>query len=454
MNLASLLLDHPFADDDPLLHGTERSWTAGEARAEVARLVGELERAGVPVGAGVAGRVAGCDAVITMTACWAHGAVFVPVNDRMPEGAVAELLDRTGVAAVVDDNGVVAAPGAARFEPGAAFVLFTSGTTGEPKPIVHHHDAYLEIIDRVLGPLAAGRDPTKRPSPNLIPVPMALNAGIYNALFGLRAGSPLVLMDRFTTGEFAALVERHEIRSTVLPPASIAMLNDDPAIDGFGPLRYVRSITAPLSPFQARRFTERFGAFVLNGYGQAELGEVIGWTAADAKAHPDKIGAVGRPHSGVDVRIDAPDGNGVGELYVRPPAAPSDSVAATLGDRLGRDGFVRTGDLARQDDDGFVWIEGRTGDVVNRGGNKVFPDEVEEVLTAVPGVVEAALVGRPDERLGEVPVAFVVGDAEPAALEAACRAALVPYKVPVAFIPVDTLPRNDVGKVLRRELRP
>lgn len=453
MNLASLLLDHPFADDEPLLHGTERTWTAGEARAEVARLAGELEQLGVPAGAGVAGRVTGAGAVIAMTACWAHGAVFMPVNDRMPEAAVADLLDRTGVTAIVDPSGVIASPGIARFETGAAFVLFTSGTTGEPRPIVHHHDSYLEIIDRVLGPLAGERDPTKRPSPNLIPVPMALNAGIYNALFGLRAGAPLVLMDRFSTGAFAELVRRHEIRSTVLPPASIAMLNDDPTIDGLDPLRYVRSITAPLSPFQARRFTERFGAFVLNGYGQAELGEVIGWTAADARAHPDKIGAVGRPHAGVDVRIDSPDANGIGELLVRPPET-SASVAATLGDRLGGDGFVRTGDLARRDPDGFVWIEGRTGDVINRGGNKVFPAEVEEVLAAVPGVIESAVVGRPDERLGEIPVAFVVGDVGADELQAACRAALVPYKVPVDFITVDTLPRNDVGKILRRDLRP
>lgn len=451
-NLATLLLEHPFADDEPLLHGSDRSWTAGEARAEVARLADQLAAVAVPRGAAVAGRETGCRAVIAMTACWHHGAVYVPVNDRLPEAAVEDLLAATSVAAVIADGVTAPRAGAAAYAEGAAFMLFTSGTTGEPKPIVHHHDVYLEIIDRVLGPLSAGRDTTKRPSPNLIPVPMALNAGIYNALFGLRAGAPLVLMDRFTTAGFAELVARHGIRSTVLPPASIAMLNDDPTIESLAPLRYVRSITAPLSPFQARRFTERFGAFVLNGYGQAELGEVIGWTAADAKEHPDRIGAVGRPHPGVAVRIADPDDNAVGELLVKPPTPPSATVAATLGDRLDADGYVRTGDLGRVDDAGFVWIEGRTGDLINRGGNKVFPAEVEEVLAAVSGVVEAAVVGRPDDRLGEVPVAFVVGDADVATLEAACRAALAPYKVPVAFTFVDTLPRNDAGKLLRRNL--
>lgn len=454
MNLASLILDHPFADDRPLLHGPDRSWTAGEARDAVTALDEALTAAGVAAHHPVAVLRTGCEAVLAMAGIWQHDAVVVPVNDRLPEDAVEKILVDSEVAAVVGPDGIEVRGEGREHEAGAAFVLWTSGTTGAPKAIVHHHDEYLEIIDTVLGPLAANRDPSKEPSPNLIPVPMALNAGIYNSLFGLRAGAPLVLMDRFTTGEFATLVRRHGIRSTVLPPAAIAMLNDDPEIDDLAPLRYVRSITAPLSPFQARRFTERFGVFVLNGYGQAEIGEVIGWTAKDSKEHPELVGAVGRPHPGVEVLIDGPDPNGVGELLVKPRQAPAASVRATLGDRLGADGFVRTGDLARVDDDGFVWIEGRLGDLVNRGGNKVFPPEVEEVLEAVPGVTEAAVVGHPDDRLGQVPVAFVVGDVDDEDLEAACRQHLAPYKVPVRFERVDSLPRNDAGKVLRRELTP
>ena len=101
-----------------------------------------------------------------------------------------------------------------------------------------------------------------------------------------------------------------------------------------------------------------------------------------------------------------------------------------------------------------MWIEGRAGDVINRGGNKVFPEHVEEVLRLVPGVAEAAVVGVPDDRLGEVPVAFVVTTADVAddELVAACREHLAPYKVPVAFRRIDALPRSEVGKVLRREL--
>jgi acyl-CoA synthetase (AMP-forming)/AMP-acid ligase II len=220
----------------------------------------------------------------------------------------------------------------------------------------------------------------------------------------------------------------------------------------------VRSITAPLSPPAARRFMERFGTIVLNSYGQAEVGEVIGWTAGDAREHPEKLGAAGRAHAGVDIRIvDARDEDvepgTVGELLVRPPRmAAGYAGGASLDDRLDAAGFVRTGDHAWVDPEGFVWIEGRTSDLINRGGNKVFPEQVEEVLRLVPGVEDVAVVGRADERLGEVPVAVVVGAASDDDLEAACRADLAPYKVPVAFERATELPRNEIGKLLRAQL--
>jgi acyl-CoA synthetase (AMP-forming)/AMP-acid ligase II len=125
-----------------------------------------------------------------------------------------------------------------------------------------------------------------------------------------------------------------------------------------------------------------------------------------------------------------------------------------LDDRVDTEGYVDTGDLARVDEAGFVWIEGRAGDLINRGGNKVFPEHVEEVLRLAPEVVDAAVIGRPDERLGEVPVAFVVERAPitDEALAALCREHLVPYKVPVAFRRVDALPRNEAGKLRRAEI--
>lgn len=447
MNLSALLLEHPFADDEGLLHTAEASMTAGQARRRTTELA-----AGLAVAPGQAVAVMlpnGPELVCTMAAIWARGGVYVPVNPRLTERELAEVVADTEPALVITVDEVRTVDEPARTYPDdVAFVVWTSGTTGRPKPILHTHAAYLELLDRVLAPLRAGATGTRsdRPTPNLIPVPMALNAGIYNALFGLRAGAALVIMDRFEPDAFADLVRRFEIRSTVLPPAALAMLTDSDVGD-LAPLRYVRSITAPLSPLQAQRFVARFpGTFVLNGYGQAEMGEVIGWTAADAKAHPDKVGAIGRPHPGVAIRVDD-----AGRLLVRPPNA-----AVGIDERRDADGYLDTGDLARIDDDGFVWIEGRAGDLINRGGNKVFPEAVEEVLRLHPGVADAAVVGAPDDRLGEVPVAFVVaaGAACPAAddLAAHCREHLVAYKVPVAFHPIVELPRSEVGKVLRREL--
>ncbi|MDH3707622.1 MAG: AMP-binding protein [Acidimicrobiia bacterium] len=431
MSLLALLTEHPVADDEALVHTVEESLTRGEVVERV-----RASAAAIDAGPGQPVPVVadGLAALIAMFGCWMAGAVYVPVNPRQPQSAIDDAIART----------------TGPLPPDTAFVLWTSGTTGRPKPVQHTHDAYLELIDRVLGPLRGkGRDPAQPPSPNLIPVSMALNAGIYNALFGLRAGAPLVMMDRFETGDFATLVGRHQIRSTVLPPAAMAMLSDDTSVESLAPLRYVRSITAPLSPFQARRFTDRFGVTVLNGYGQVETGEVIGWTAADARTHPDKVGAVGRPHVGVDIRIDHPDDQAVGELLVRPPNTATDLSP----ERLTADGFVHTGDLAHIDDEGFVWIEGRMSDLINRGGNKVYPEEVEEVLRSVPGVREAAVVAAPDDRLGEVPVAFVAGDDAGHDLDEACRSHLVPYKVPVRFEWVDHLPRNNAGKVRRAELQ-
>jgi acyl-CoA synthetase (AMP-forming)/AMP-acid ligase II len=215
----------------------------------------------------------------------------------------------------------------------------------------------------------------------------------------------------------------------------------------------VRSITAPLSPLQARRFRDRFGITVLNGWGQTEIGgEIVGWSASDAKEFGDShLGAVGRAHENVGIKISDD-----GEILVQTPTILE--RAAEGDDMDGRlvDAWFHTGDLGRVDPEGFLWIEGRVSDMINRGGLKVFPEEVAEVIRLSPAVAECAVAGIPDDRLGEVPVAFVVPregttvDAD--ALDALCREHLAPYKVPVRFEPIDALPRNEVGKVLLREL--
>jgi long-chain acyl-CoA synthetase len=459
--LADLLTNHPLTGDAPLINMMDRMVTASEAQAGAAAVAAQLHAGGLTPGQAVIVQLPnGPEFILAMFGIWLAGGVFVPANLRQPEAELAHVLAATAPFALIDTAGIRPAdPNPSLYDRDVAFVTWTSGTTGQPRPILHTHSGYLELLDRVLGPLRGKPgDTTRQPSPNLVPVSLALNAGIYNVLFGLRAGAPLVLIERFSTTEFAALVHRFSIRSTVLPPAAMVMLCDDPAVKDLAPLRYVRSITAPLSPLSARRFSDQFGITVLNSYGQAEVGEVIGWTAADAREHPEKVGAAGRPHLGVAIKVVDEDGatasaGVVGELLVRPPRMASGYAGGdSLEDRIDAEGHVRTGDYARIDEEGFVWIEGRVGDVINRGGNKVFPGQVEEVLLLSPGVQEVAVVGLPDERLGEVPVAFFAGDAAGDALERLCREHLVAYKIPVAFRRVAALPRSEVGKVLRRVL--
>jgi acyl-CoA synthetase (AMP-forming)/AMP-acid ligase II len=142
----------------------------------------------------------------------------------------------------------------------------------------------------------------------------------------------------------------------------------------------------------------------------------------------------------------------VGEIWIRSPFASRDeAVTAGL-----VDGFLRTGDVGRLDDDGFLWLEGRVSEVINRGGLKVLPQEIEEQLCWLPGIAEACVAGVPDDRLGQVPVAWVrrvpVVSIDTPEVLAHLRTTLAGYKVPVALEVVVELPRNEIGKVLRRAL--
>lgn len=487
--LSALLEEHPFAAGDLLVTSDAGSVTLGELRARVAALAQVLREAGLRPGQPVANLVApGPSSLEVMFATWAAGGVYVPVNARFTAQEVASVAAEVHVALLVGtppdlaahpvSAGTVSYAGAAGqvlapADPSApahpadvAVISRTSGTTGRPKAVPLRHSGTLAAVDAAIAKLRGG---SSRPAPasprpgrprmNLIPVPLALWGAIWNTIFSLRAGFGVVILDRFTATRFAELVREHAITSTVLPPAMLTMLADDDAVTSLEPLRLVRSITAPLSPAVARRFHAKFGIAVLNSYGQTELGgEVVGWTAADAREFGEaKLGAVGRPYPDVDLVIrredgtDAPPGER-GEILVRSPFRMQDSAASD--GRFTGDGFLRTGDLGHLDDHGFLWVDGRVSDMINRGGLKVFPDEVEEVLRRHPAVRDAAVAGAPDERLGEVPHAWVIcdGPLDAAALEAWCREHLAPYKVPAGYTRVAALPRNDIGKVLRREL--
>lgn len=484
--LSSFLFEHPSAPDDPIAYWYDGQTTMADVQADVEVVARALDLCGVAPRQPVAHVVtSGATALTVMFGVWRVGAVYVPINGRLTESEIRAQLDTATPAAVIAHDaarfdGVAAyietaleqrwhghtgsRPWRGELLPaGTALVMRTSGTTGEAKPIMLTHAGVAEGIDTVLSSLRARKPDTdrspRRSMPNLIPTSLALWAGLWNVLFALRAGSPVVLMDRFETVEFATLVQRHAIRSTVLAPGMMAMLAEDPRVVDLAPLTMVRSVTAPLTPHQARAFNAKFGVGIMNCYGQTELGgEVIGWTARDLRVHGEsKLGSVGRPHPGIEVSIRDAEGTelasgDVGEIWIHSPfATRDDQVAEQTGD-----GFLRTGDIGRFDEDGFLWLEGRASDVINRGGLKVLPQEVEEQLCARPEVAEACVAGVPDERLGEVPVAWLraaPGESiDTEAVLASLRDTLAGYKVPVQAVLVNELPRNEIGKVLRRTL--
>jgi acyl-coenzyme A synthetase/AMP-(fatty) acid ligase len=477
VSLAELLNDLP----DTAVHTLAADVSRDDLVASAESLGAALTAAGLVTGQVVAAMLPNdATTVAALFGTWRAGGVYTPLNPRAADAELAAQLETLRPVVVITTPAlaqrftsfglpVVAgaeltwtrtagtrAPGDPReYDPDVALLQFTSGTTGPPKPVPLRHTTVLDLIDRLLAKLRGTR-PAKAaekrtPMPNLVPLSLSLWAGIYQVLFAFRAGSGVVLMDRFSPSDFAALVKRHQLRSTVLPPAALTMVLHDETVDDLTPLRIVRSITAPLSPVQAGRFRDKFGVLVLNSYGQTELGgEVVGWSAADAREWGEtKLGSVGRPLPGIDVTV------GDDEVMVRTPTTAARKIDPAFLDRLTDDGWFHTGDLGWFDDDGFLWLDGRVSDMINRGGLKVFPGTVEDVLLAADGVREAAVVGVGDDRLGEVPWAFVVRTDDALGeddLIAWCRERLTPYRVPVRVQFVDQLPRNDVGKVVKREL--
>lgn len=477
MSLAELLDGLP----ETAVHTLGADVSRDDLSASATRLDALLRDSGLRTGQVVAAMLPNdATTIAALFGTWRAGGVYTPLNPRAAEPEIATQLEtlrpvavittprlaerftRFGLPVVCGDDlswamtaGTQPPTDPRQYDPDVALLQFTSGTTGPPKPVPLRHATVLDLIDRLLAKLRGLKPPTDRPKrppmPNLVPLSLSLWAGIYQVLFAFRAGSGVVLMERFSPTDFAALVRRHQLRSTVLPPAALTMVLHDDSVTDLAPLKIVRSITAPLSPVQAARFRDKFGVLVLNSYGQTELGgEVVGWSAADAREWGEtKLGSVGRPLPGIDVTITDD------EVLVRTPTTAARKIDAAFLDRLTDDGWFHTGDLGWFDEDGFLWLDGRVSDMINRGGLKVFPGTVEDVLVAAEGVREAAVVGVPDERLGEVPWAFVVrGDdtVSEDGLVAWCRERLTPYRVPVRIVFVEHLPRNDVGKVIKREL--
>jgi oxalate---CoA ligase len=348
---------------------------------------------------------------------------------------------------------------------GGGLVLSTSGTTGAPKlvrldeaqmlhtagSIATHHQ--LSVVDRGFSPLPL----------------FHINAEVVGLLATLVAGATLVLDDRFHRTAFWADMARHHVTWINAVPAIIARLAPLGEGEAVPPgLRFVRSASAPLPVAISARFEQATGVPVVETYGMTEAASQI---TANPLEGPRKPASVGRP-VGVELRVvpDRCPGDGdsggraagsVGRVEIRGAGVITAYAGTGYEDRVDAEGWLDTGDLGYLDEDGYLFLVGRADDVINRGGEKIFPREVEEVVLADPDVAVAAVVGWDHQVLGRVPVAFLVahgvtggGDRERAEaivdrLVERCARTLSRAKRPVAFHVVEQLPTGANGKVRR-----
>ena len=270
--------------------------------------------------------------------------------------------------------------------------------------------------------------------------------GVFRVLLCVAEAAPVRAARRFELEQWAEAVREHRPRAVSLVPAALRMvLHSDLTREDLAGVRAVTSGTAPLSADDADAFTEKFGIPVLTSYAATEFGGgVAGWTLADHQSYwQDKRGSVGRANPGAQLRVV--DDNGIPLGTDR--AGPAGGQARPA--RPDAD-WIRTTDLARIDADGFLWILGRADQAIIRGGFKVMPDDVRTALEGHPAVQGAAVVGRPDERLGETPVAMVElragATAGPDELVEYLRTRLARYEIPTDIAVVDAIPRTPSGK--------
>jgi len=463
-------------DEAVAVVGERTAFVDGDARITfrevgeaVARAAGTLSARGVAPGDRVAlVEGAGLRAVATVLGCARIGAAAAPMSTRLTSGEITALVAAAnccGVAVAGEETaatvekalgfspigdqlfGSSAAPASARVDDDdVALVLFTSGTTGTPKPIPLTHG----VLGRRVRGFAATPNPAAPPAVSIVCVPFHHVAGLVGVLVGLAGGNTAVVQRRFDAGEWLRLVQEHRVQRAFLVPAMLRRILTD---DGFArtDLSSLQMITYGAAPAAADLIDRAVAALphvaFINVFGQTEtLGAVTALGPDDHRA--GRAGSVGKPMPGVEVRIvdpatgdDVEDGK-VGEFWV-------------MATHTVTPGWLRTGDLVRRDADGYLYAAGRLSDVINRGGEKIDPAEVEAVLRAHPAVVDAAVFGVPDAELGERIAAAIVARAatEPAALQIWCREQLATYKVPERFAFLDELPLTELGKVSRRALR-
>jgi malonyl-CoA/methylmalonyl-CoA synthetase len=328
-----------------------------------------------------------------------------------------------------------------------ALIVYTSGTTGEPKGAVHTHRSLLA------GSLALQMAWDWRPDDRLLlALPLFHVHGLCAGLFGtLAAGSSAVIFERFIPAQVVDAVAESTMFFGV--PTMYHRLAGSGRAAELAALRLCVCGSAPLSADLWQRFHDDWGVSILERYGMSET--LL--TLSNPLRGERRPGSVGFPLPGVEAAIADADEAGVGELMVRGPSLCRGywhRAAASEG--MWHEGWFATGDLASVGDDDYISIRGRRTELIITGGHNVYPAEVEAVLGRHPSVAEIAVIGLPSAEWGESVTAFVAGrDGEPDVNALAVLAAqeLASYKRPREFVVVDSLPRNAMGKVVRRDLR-
>lgn len=466
-----------FADDDASL-------TYAEVRVRADALAAQLAGRGIGPGDVVAVMLPNrIELVLTLFAAWRLGATATPVNPGFTAREAGYQVADSGAKLLVNlgpdapDGGVptlavddirVEDPDAGRRLPAVradedarddvALLIYTSGSTGRPKGVMLDH-ANLEAM---AGQMVEHFRLTADDHCLLILPLFHVNAIMVSVLSPLSVGARTTSMGRFAPEPFLTLLERARPTYFSAVPAIYALLAalPDEVIPDTSSLRFAVCGAAPVSEELLVRCEERFGFVMVEGYGLTE------GTCASACNPVDgvrKLGTVGPAMPGQRIAIVSPDGERLpsgqaGEVLVSGPTVMRgylgrhDATADTL-----RDGWLHTGDIGFLDDDGYLTLVDRIKDMIIRGGENLYPKEIEAVLYEVEGVLEAAVVGRPDDVMGELPVAFVAR--YPGAtttvddLLAHAREQLTRVKVPVEITIVDEIPKNPVGKIDKPALR-
>ncbi|MFJ8196964.1 class I adenylate-forming enzyme family protein [Streptomyces sp. NPDC096152] len=412
--------------------------------------------------------------VVVLFAAWRLGAAVTPVNPALTESEAGFQIGDAGARVVVGERshsslvtldladlaGGAGSPdlgsGSPR-EDSLALLIYTSGTTGRPKGVMLDHTNVRAMCEMIVAGL--GLDRTDH---SLLVLPLFhVNGIVVSVLSPLLAGGHATIAGRFRAQTFFEVVER--VRPTYFSavPAIYAMLVALP--DSVEPdsssLRRVICGAAPMPAELIARFEDRYGVPIVEGYGLSE------GTCASTLNPPDgprRPGTVGVPLPGQQVALMGADGRfvteGPGEVVIKGPNVmrgylnrPQETARTVV------DGWLHTGDVGRFDHDGHLVLVDRIKDMIIRGGENLYPKEIENVLHGHPAVAEAAVVGAPDPVLGEVPVAYVAlypnAQTTPEGLLEHCRGQLARIKLPTRIAIVDALPKNPVGKIDKPSLR-